>query len=132
MLSGSQLQSTRRTGPIIIDGDGLAKPAGGGGMMAGERLDLVSEAAQASSGESSARPFVGIRFACCDVYTRVYINRDVDGLLRPLPATAAGLFGFALVPVGRASGSSRRINRFYATRSPTSCGTMRGCPTRSH
>jgi hypothetical protein len=25
---------------------------------------------------NTKRPFVGIRFACCDVYTRIYVNRN--------------------------------------------------------
>lgn len=41
--------------------------------MAGENLDLSSDPPE--SQEPMARSFVGIRFACCDVYTRVYINR---------------------------------------------------------
>jgi len=46
--------------------------------MAGENLDLTSGKQPASPGkrEVSARRFVGIRFDCCDVYTRVYVNRD--------------------------------------------------------
>ncbi len=45
--------------------------------MAGENLDLTSDEQPASPVErgASARRFVGIRFACCDVYTRVYVNR---------------------------------------------------------
>lgn len=46
--------------------------------MAGENLDLSSDAVWATpkgSGDA-ARRFVGVHFVCCDVYTRVYINRD--------------------------------------------------------
>ena len=45
--------------------------------MSGENLDLASDH-EFSRGraEAQGRPFVGIRFACCDVYTRVYINRE--------------------------------------------------------
>ena len=48
--------------------------------MPGENLDVSSD--DFSGGrrpvESSpgGRPFVGIRFRCCDVYTRIYINRQ--------------------------------------------------------
>lgn len=47
--------------------------------MAGEHLDLSSEpprrgeAPSASSGENR---FVGVTFACCGVYSRVYRNRE--------------------------------------------------------
>lgn len=47
--------------------------------MPGEHLDLSSDG---PSGESAGakptaeRRFVGVQFTCCDVYTRVYINRD--------------------------------------------------------
>lgn len=45
--------------------------------MKGKHLDLSSEAepAQSSGGRTDARQFVGIKFACCDLYTRVYVNR---------------------------------------------------------
>jgi len=46
--------------------------------MAGEHLDLSSDPATGDRpGPAPAkRRFVGIQFACCDVYTRVYVNRD--------------------------------------------------------
>ncbi|HWB08027.1 MAG TPA: hypothetical protein VG826_02195 [Pirellulales bacterium] len=43
--------------------------------MAGENLDLSSDPPEPGGGASASRPFVGIHFACCDVYTRVYVNR---------------------------------------------------------
>ncbi len=45
---------------------------------AGERLDLASELTPITRPEtvSAARRFVGIHFACCDVYTRVYVNQE--------------------------------------------------------
>lgn len=46
--------------------------------MAGENLDLSSDIVRATpkwSAETSRR-FVGVHFVCCDVYTRVYVNRD--------------------------------------------------------
>lgn len=60
--------------------------------MLGEHLDLTSDVAsspprgagqggdlQASVGQSRAgdsRKFVGVRFECCAIYTRVYVNRE--------------------------------------------------------
>jgi hypothetical protein len=48
--------------------------------MLGEYLDLSSDGPRgknrgAESGASERR-FIGVHFVCCDVYTRVYINRD--------------------------------------------------------
>jgi len=48
--------------------------------MVGERLDLTDDPSgrRNSPGDRppSGRRFVGIHFVCCDVYTRVYINRE--------------------------------------------------------
>jgi hypothetical protein len=52
--------------------------------MAGERLDLSSDATPAND-RSAARRFVGIHFACCDRYARVYINRDETAYLGRCP-----------------------------------------------
>jgi hypothetical protein len=44
--------------------------------MPGEHLDISSDDPQPSEGDCpAARRFVGIRFACCEVYVRVYVNR---------------------------------------------------------
>jgi len=43
--------------------------------MPGENLDLSSEPPGPRNREP-ARRFVGIHFACCDVYSRVYVNRE--------------------------------------------------------
>lgn len=46
--------------------------------MNGQHLDLTSPAppppAAASVGSSEATRFLGVHFACCDAYARVYIN----------------------------------------------------------
>jgi hypothetical protein len=51
--------------------------------MIGEELDLTSEPggsadaerAQMAERPGKERPYVGINFACCGVYARIYINR---------------------------------------------------------
>jgi len=45
--------------------------------MAGENLDLSSaqRVEHLSPPSEAGRRFIGIRFSCCGVYTRVYINR---------------------------------------------------------
>ncbi|MBL9081129.1 MAG: hypothetical protein JNK76_04950 [Planctomycetales bacterium] len=53
--------------------------------MPGEHLDLTSSAddgredrlrAANSAGAGEARPFLGVQFRCCDVYARIYVNRE--------------------------------------------------------
>jgi len=46
--------------------------------MAGEHLDLSSDSSSVDSTSNHlvGRRYVGIHFACCHVYTRVYINCD--------------------------------------------------------
>jgi hypothetical protein len=50
--------------------------------MPGEFLDLTSEApfgkrpAIAGGNNDTSRPFVGVHFACCDFYSRIYANRE--------------------------------------------------------
>ena len=43
--------------------------------MVGENLDLSSGDDFSSSQKRPNRRFIGIRFACCDVYARIYVNR---------------------------------------------------------
>jgi hypothetical protein len=51
--------------------------------MVGEHLDLTSGPVDDSDrcravaqGESQGRPFLGVHFVCCDVYTRIYVNAE--------------------------------------------------------
>lgn len=46
--------------------------------MAGENLDLSNDPSAAGHSEPmrTARPYLGVHFACCGVYARVYINTD--------------------------------------------------------
>src|SRR3712207_2539029 len=50
--------------------------------MTGERIDLSSdgpgalESAPKSGAGQGSRPFVGMHFTCCDIYTRIYLNSE--------------------------------------------------------
>jgi hypothetical protein len=45
--------------------------------MPGDHLDLSSEpGGTAESASPGSRRFLGVHFACCGVYARVYVNRE--------------------------------------------------------
>ncbi len=46
--------------------------------MAGDRLDLTSDsgAELPRGGDSQRRRYLGVRFSCCEVYARIYVNRQ--------------------------------------------------------
>ena len=45
--------------------------------MAGENVDISSDDLNDNHTPKRgvARRYIGVRFACCDVYTRIYVNR---------------------------------------------------------
>ena len=47
-------------------------------QMSGENVDLSSDPDPLNLGKKNARRrrFIGIQFACCGVYARVYVNRN--------------------------------------------------------
>jgi hypothetical protein len=49
--------------------------------VAGEHLDLTDDAPNRGRDREplAGRRFVGVHFVCCDVYARIYINRDETG-----------------------------------------------------
>jgi hypothetical protein len=64
-----------------LDNRGKDKPA------AGERLDLTSlpGGGVQHPARGEAKRFVGVHFACCRVYTRIYINRDESAYVGNCP-----------------------------------------------
>jgi hypothetical protein len=56
--------------------------------MAGEHLDLSSDSTSAERPSSVGRRYIGIHFACCDVYQRLYVNRDQSAYVGFCPRCA--------------------------------------------
>jgi hypothetical protein len=75
--------------------------------MAGENLDLSSDdPVDCSSGKGGAgRPFLGIQFACCGLYARIYVNEEGTAYEGRCPRCARA------VRVGIAAGGS--ASRFF-------------------
>lgn len=44
--------------------------------MPGENLDLSSHGPRVPQSAGGGRRYVGVHFVCCDVYQRIYVNRD--------------------------------------------------------
>ena len=72
--------------------------------MPGERLDLYSDGPEpsGSAGETRSKRFIGVRFACCDVYVRIYINREENAYLGNCPRCSRRL-EIKVAPGGTAS-----------------------------
>ena len=54
--------------------------------MTGDHVDLTSE--PSSDRPRDGQRFLGIRFACCDVYARVYVNREGTAYVGHCPRCA--------------------------------------------
>ena len=83
--------------------------------MAGEHLDLTSDPGGGDPAEKvtrawtgrgvDARRFVGVTFACCGVYARVYVNQDQSAYEGKCPRCAK--------PVTLTIGPSGTNSRFF-------------------
>ena len=58
--------------------------------MKGKHVDLTSDPSPVSDDASSlvGRRYIGITFECCDVYTRVYVNREETAYVGNCPKCA--------------------------------------------
>lgn len=71
----------------------------------GQQVDLTSDAASPSPAPSRAggRKYLGIHFACCGVYSRIYLNPNGDAYQGECPRCRGKL----RVPVGAGGVNSR-------------------------
>lgn len=59
--------------------------------MLGDHLDLASESPRnpaAQQPRPGGRRYIGVNFACCDVYQRVYVNHDETAYVGHCPRCA--------------------------------------------
>lgn len=76
------------------------------------RIDLVSsppggsaadDRASAASGDPASRPFVGVQFDCCGVYSRIYRNAEATAYVGHCPRCARRI----RIEIGPGGGSGR-------------------------
>ena len=78
--------------------------------MSGEHLDLSSDPEtpgghleDGGRQRGPSRRFLGVHFACCDVYSRVYINREETAYVGACPRCG----GRVRVPIGPGGTAAR-------------------------
>ena len=71
----------------------------------GRQLDLASEAQPQQAERGGTSRFLGIHFVCCDVYSRVYTNRDQTAYVGHCPRCAK--------PIRLQIGSGGTDSRFF-------------------
>jgi len=69
----------------------LPRGAGQGGAAAGGFVDSAEQVGAGQGRAGDSRKFVGVRFECCAIYTRVYVNRDGSAYEGRCPRCARGL-----------------------------------------
>lgn len=73
--------------------------------MSGKNLDLTSDPGGCRKGgphPRTHRRFLGVQFACCDVYGRVYVNREETAYVGGCPRCGRRI-RFAIGPGGTAA-----------------------------